>query len=145
MDAIDGRGTGMAAVPNVPGVSRRIAGAPAVPTVRDASSAIGWRRRGYGRAEPRRARSGAAGASCAGQSRPSKKVKRSKRDHERTELKGVGDEFLGQLERRIHHDAFAASGRLALHQKVAAVEMRRVAVIDEVASRSPRDQRRAIH
>ena len=50
------------------------------------------------------------------------------------EIERVGDEFRGQLERRVHHDAFAAVRRLALHQEVAAVEVRRVAVVDEVAA-----------
>ena len=56
------------------------------------------------------------------------------RDHQRREIERVGDEFLGQLERRVHHDAFAAIRRLALHQEVAAVEVRRVAVVDEIAA-----------
>ena len=56
------------------------------------------------------------------------------RDHQRREIERVGDEFRGQLERRVHHDAFAAIRRLALHQEVAAVEVRRVAVVHEVAA-----------
>ena len=56
------------------------------------------------------------------------------RDHQRREVERVGDEFLGELERRVHHDAFAAVRRLALHQEVAAVEVRRVAVVHEIAA-----------
>ena len=51
------------------------------------------------------------------------------RDHQWTEIERVGDEFLGELERRVHHNAFAAIRRLALHQEIAAVEVSRVAVV----------------
>ena len=50
------------------------------------------------------------------------------------ELERVRDELLGQLERWVRHDAFAAIRRLALHQEIAAVEVRWVAVVDEIAA-----------
>src|SRR5207344_1667074 len=56
------------------------------------------------------------------------------RDHQRRDIERVGDEFRGQLERRVHHDAFAAIRGLALHQEIAAVEVRRVAIVHEVAA-----------
>src|SRR5262245_32999114 len=52
-----------------------------------------------------------------------------KHDHEWADLDRVCDELLDQLECRICQDALVA-GRHPLHQEVAPVEMRRVAVVD---------------
>ena len=50
------------------------------------------------------------------------------------EFERVRDEFLGQLERRVRDDALATVRRLAFEQEVAAIEVCRVAVVDEIAA-----------
>ena len=54
--------------------------------------------------------------------------------HQRREFERVRDELLGQLERWVRDDALATVRRLALQQEVAAIEVSRVAVVDEIAA-----------
>ena len=116
----------MAAIPDEPRERHRRVGFAALPAVRGASSGSRLRKT-WIRASPRPSRIGV---------RRSLSMKASRANAitsgERSSAWAMN--CRGQLERRVRHDAFAAIRRLALHQEVAAVEVRWVAVVHEVAA-----------